>query len=339
MIDIDYYRKIQNAYGTKSYQEVQRNIVKNDLNRDFTKPLDAYTVLINDVEQDLTILETNDKYTKKIKSRPDESFKIGQIVFWQNSYWIIKEVDTNKSIITQGTMTECNQILYWQNAEGKIVSKHVYIEDFTKYSNGESSNNTVTFGNNQYGVYISIDEDTKKLTRGMRFVCDFQDSLSPDVYELTNRKVSLYDYQDIGKGGLILLTFSFNVFNPSTDKKVRLDDGNEVWICNYVSKSTNNNDNSENDIQAQIIGDDFIHINQENIWNVTFKDKNDESIDYLDYTWNIEADFNLNKVIKNNSIQLLITDDSLIDESFILKILDKDNSVLADKIINITEGY
>ena len=114
MIDIDYYRKIQNAYGTKSYQEVQRNIVKNDLNRDFTKPLDAYTVLINDVEQDLTILETNDKYTKKIKSRPDESFKIGQIVFWQNSYWIIKEVDTNKSIITQGTMTECNQILYWQ---------------------------------------------------------------------------------------------------------------------------------------------------------------------------------------------------------------------------------
>ena len=49
MIDIDYYRKIQNAYGTKSYQEVQRNIVKNDLNRDFTKPLDAYTVLIDDV--------------------------------------------------------------------------------------------------------------------------------------------------------------------------------------------------------------------------------------------------------------------------------------------------
>ena len=68
MIDIDYYRKIQNAYGTKSYQEVQRNIVKNDLNRDFTKPLDAYTVLIDDVRQDLTIIETNDEYTKKIKS-------------------------------------------------------------------------------------------------------------------------------------------------------------------------------------------------------------------------------------------------------------------------------
>ena len=43
MIDIDYYRKIQNAYGVKNLRDAQRNQVKQDLNRDFNNTLDAYS--------------------------------------------------------------------------------------------------------------------------------------------------------------------------------------------------------------------------------------------------------------------------------------------------------
>lgn len=99
MIDIDYYRKIQNACGVESLQDAQRNQVKQDLNRDFNNTLDTYRVTIDDVEQDLTILKTSDYHTKKIKSRPNESFNAGQIVYWQNSHWLINEVDTNNDIL------------------------------------------------------------------------------------------------------------------------------------------------------------------------------------------------------------------------------------------------
>ena len=84
MIDIDYYRKIQNACGVESLQEAKRSQVKQDLNRDFNNTLDAYRVTIDDVEQDLTILKTNDYHTNNIKSRPNVSFNSGQILYWQN---------------------------------------------------------------------------------------------------------------------------------------------------------------------------------------------------------------------------------------------------------------
>ena len=65
MIDIDYYLKIQNAYGTSSAKEVKRHSIKKALNRDFGKTLDMYTVTIDGEKQDLTIIRTNDLTIKK----------------------------------------------------------------------------------------------------------------------------------------------------------------------------------------------------------------------------------------------------------------------------------
>lgn len=318
MIDIDYYRKIQNACGVESLQEAKRSQVKQDLNRDFKNTLDAYKVTIDDVEQDLTILKTNDSHTKKIKSRPNESFNAGQIVYWQNSHWLINEVDTNNDIITHGKMVECNHILYWQDNSGDIISRYVYVEDFTKYSNGETGNSTIIIGDNQYGVYIPIDKDTKKLKRGMRFVFDFEDSENPDVYALTNRKINLYNYETINKGGIILLTFSFDAFNSATDKKVMLDDSKQIWICNYSSSTST----------PIIVGGDTLRVGRKKTFSI-------ETV--YDIKWVVISDFSIETKIMNNKIQLFVDDDSLVGESFILRILDanKNDSVLAEKTITI----
>lgn len=347
MIDIDYYRKIQNAYGAKTLRDAQKNQVKQDLNRDFNNTLDAYTVAIDGIEQDLTILKTNDSHVKKIKSRPNENFNVGQIVYWMDSYWLIKEVDTNNDIITHGKMVECNFTLYWQDSLGNILSRYVYVEDFTKYSNGETGNSTITIGDNQYGVYIQIDEDTKKLKRGMRFAFDFEDSDEPDIYSLTNRKVNLYNYESIQKGGLILLTFSFNAFNADLDKKITLEDGKQVWICNYRSTSTPSTPDTPTEpteeTTVSIVGSDTLRIGKTKTWTVELKDKDRNDVEVDDWKWNIKADFDTSKLTtQETDFEIKITaqdDDSLVDESFLLQILSSDGTVLVEKEVSIIEGF
>nr|DAQ62251.1 MAG TPA: head closure knob [Caudoviricetes sp.] len=346
MIDIDYYRKIQNAYGANSLRDSQRNQVKQDLNRDFNNTLDAYTVTIDGIEKDLTILKTNDSHVKKIKSRPNESFNTGQIVYWMDSYWLIKEVDTNNDIITNGKMVECNFVLYWQDSSGNILNRHVYVEDFTKYSNGETGNSTITIGDNQYGVYIQIDEDTKKLKRGMRFAFDFEDSDEPDIYSLTNRKVNLYNYESIQKGGMILLTFSFNAFNANSDKKITLEDGKQVWICNYRSTTPSIPDTPDtptDETVVSIVGSGTLRIGRTKTWTVEFKNKDENDVAIDGWKWNIKADFDTSELVMQESeLSIKITaqdDDSLVDESFLLQILIGDSSVMTEKQIDIVGGY
>lgn len=284
MIDIDYYRKIQNAYGVNSLRDTQRNAVKQDLNRDFNNTLDAYTVTIDDIKQDLTILKTTDPHTKKIKSRPNESFNAGQIVYWHNSYWLINNVDTNNDIITNGKMVECNFVLWWQDTSGKILNRHVYVEDFTKYSNGETGNSTITIGDNQYGVNVPIDIDTKKLKRGMRFAFDFEDAEEPDIYALTNRKINLYNYESIGKGGIIVFVFSFDVINVICQLNGLSIDENVDKIKNKKAKNimekllagrkkmqqtqTSNKDN-ELDNLVSSVANKHPNLNIINIWDLT----------------------------------------------------------------------
>ena len=59
----------------------------------------------------------------------------------------------------------------------------------SKYSSGVKGNSTITIGDNQYGLTLPIDDETKRLKRDMRFPIDLEDAGQPDIYVLTNRKV------------------------------------------------------------------------------------------------------------------------------------------------------
>ena len=152
--------------------------------------------------------------------------------------WLITLVDVDEKTWNRGYMYLCTVPLRWQNLEGKIIERWVYAEDFTKYSNGVTGNNTITVGDNQYGLTLPVDEETKRLKRDMRFPMDFDDSEQPDIYKLTNRKVKLSDNQYFGRGGTMVVTMSFDAFNPNDDKKVTMENGQEVWICNYNNSHT-----------------------------------------------------------------------------------------------------
>ena len=233
MIDIGYYRKIQNAHGANSLRDAQIQQIKSDLNRDFNKPLDCESVLIDGVEHDLTIIEANNLDEKKIKSRPNDSFHSGQIVYWAGWYWIITKVNRRSEIVSNGEMKEYTYDLYWQDNTGKIIDKWAYTSNASSYSNGTTGNATITLTANQFLVVMPKDDDTINLEE-TRMIIDNRTNNRPTPYKLTRPDNVTADYGI----GCTYYIFTLDQRNDDKDKKVTLEDASVVWICDYITPTT-----------------------------------------------------------------------------------------------------
>ena len=344
-MDINYFMKIQNAYGTKNRREKELAKINNEMSRHFNDTYDTEEVLLNDVPTQLMIIKDTDGNTfkKKIKSVHGNKFNLGDYVTWNGQKWLITLVDVDKKTWNRGYMYLCTVPLRWQNSEGKIIERYVYAEDFTKYSNGTKSNNTITVGDNQYGLTLPVDEETKKLKRDMRFPIDFDDSEQPDIYTLTNRKVKLSDNQYFGRGGTMIVTMSFDAFNPNNDKRVVMEDGQEVWICNYNNSHTPlpptpSEPDETTDLRCVISGNTNLKNGYSRTYTAAFTDKYNNSVDWnsVDFKWNIMADFKVKQTVFDNKITVKVENEDLIGSSFLLNVSVGDTIVSKIKV-NITE--
>lgn len=344
-MDISYFQKINNTYKSKSRQETDLYLLNRHVDECFADTVDYHVVKRNGEPFELLIIKDTDNNTfkKKIKSRPSESFNLGDYIEWNNQIWLVTLVDTDDKTYHSGYMYLCTVPLRWQNAEGKIIERYVYAEDFTKYSNGVTGNNTITIGDNQYGLTLPVDSETKKLKRDMRFPLDFDDSEQPDIYKLTNRKVKLSDNQYFGRGGTMIVTMSFDAFNPNDDKKVTLDNGQEVWICNYNNSHTPlpptpSEPNETTDLRCMISGNTNLKNGYGRSYTVTFTNKDGNAVDWknVDYQWNIKSDFDVKQTIVDNKITISINSELVIGSSFLLQIIIND-TILSEVPIRIIE--
>lgn len=344
-MDINYFKKIQNAYSTKSRREKELVKINHEMSKHFEDTFDTEEVLLNDIPTQLMIIKDADGNTfkKKIKSVHGNKFNLGDYVKWNNQMWLITLVDVDEKTWNRGYMYLCTVPLRWQNSEGKIIERYVYAEDFTKYSNGVTGNNTITIGDNQYGLTLPVDEETKKLKRDMRFPMDFDDSEQPDIYKLTNRKVKLSDNQYFGRGGTMVVTMSFDAFNTNEDKKVVMENGQEVWICNYNNSATPlpptpSEPNKTTDLRCTISGNISLKNKYRRVYTVTFTDKDGNSVDWqeIKYQWNVRSDFDVKKTISDNKITVSVNDESLIGGSFFVQILIGE-TLLSEIKVNIVE--
>jgi len=345
-MDINYYMKIQNAYGTKSRREKELNKVNHEMAKHFEDSFDTEEVLINGIPTELMIIKDTDGNTfkKKIKTKHEDKFNLGNYVVWNNQVWLITLVDVDDKTWNRGYMYLCTVPLRWQNSEGKIIERFAYSEDFTKYSSGVTGNDTIKIGDNQYGLTLPIDSETKKLNRDMRFAIDFDDAEQPDIYMLTNRKVNLNNNEYFGRGGTMILTMSFDSFNQNEDKHITMDNGQEVWICNYTDIGSTptppspSNPDETTDLSATISGNTDLRNSYKRTYTVTFTNQDGDTVDWqeVNYHWNIVADFNVKQVISNNKITVSVSDENLIGVSFLVQIIT-DETVVCEIQVNIVE--
>lgn len=342
-MDINYFMKIQNAHGTQNYREKQRIQINNEMEKHFTDTWGTEDVLLNEKPFQLIIQKDTDGNTfkKKIKSPHNQRFNLGDYVQWNGQVWLITLIDSDDRTWNRGYMYLCSILLRWQNKQGKIIERYGYSEDFTKYSTGITGNNNITIGDNQYGITLPVDNETKNIKRDIRFPIDIEGVEPPDVYVLTNRKILLTDNRSFGRGGILSWTLSLDLFNEQTDKKIKLDNGTSVWICDYHRDSSDDTITPpSSDFDIKIIGDSFLKYGRSKIWYI----QSGTTIENMsDLEWEISSDTNLNlskisRHVKKNTIELKTDDDSLIGESFLLSVKNK-NQIFSTMKIIITEGF
>ncbi len=345
-MNIDYFMKIQNAYGTKNRREKELAKVNREMSKHFEDTFDTEEVLINGVPTELMIIKDTDGNTfkKKIKTKHEDRFNLGDYVLWNNQVWLITLVDVDDKTWNRGYMYLCTVPLRWQNSEGRIIERFAYSEDFTKYSSGVTGNNTIKIGDNQYGLTLPIDSETKKLNRDMRFAIDFDDSEKPDIYALTNRKVNLNNNEYFGRGGTMILTVSLDEFNHSEDRRVAIEDGKEVWICNYKDTDSSSPSPPPSDettvLNAIISGNPNLKNGLPRTYTAIFTDGDGNEVDWndVDFAWNIVSDFGVEQTVTDNTTKLSVNNEDLIGSSFLLQILIK-GEVKAQLTVTIAESF
>lgn len=339
-MDLSYFQKINNTFGSKSKQETELHLLNRHVENYFDDNIDYQRVKRNGVDYELIVVKDTEGNTfkKKIKCRPSQPFNLGDYIEWGNQIWMVVLLDPDDKTYRSGYMYLCTLPLRWQSKTGDIIERWCYSEDFTKYSNGTTGNSTITVGDNQYGLTIPIDDETKQLKRDMRFAIDFEDAIEPDIYALTNRKTQLNNNRYFGCGGTMILTMSFDAFNANEDKLITLEDGTQAWICNYHSPINPPVPDETTDLSVSISGGTTLRCGRSKTWTVKFTDKDGNEVTDCNFKWDVVSDFAVTQTTDAQKIQLRVDDENYIGSSFLLQVTI-DDSIVAEIEITITEGF
>lgn len=326
-MDISYFQKINNTYQSSSRQETDLYLLNRRVDDCFADTIGYHIVKRNGEPFELLIIKDTDGNTfkKKIKSKHSTPFNLGDYIEWNGQMWLVTLLDSDDKTYHSGYMYLCTIQLWWQNSKGDVISRWAYSEDFTKYSAGIKENKVMITGDNQRGITLPVDDETKVVKRGRRFAIDIEGVEPPDIYKVTNRKTLLADDRYFGRGGILNLTLSYTEFNTQEDhdRKVALPDGTEVWICDYFTPD-NHEPVDKNDILLRISGTPKLQSGVKRKYTVTCSDeKGNEVATPADFAWNVICAFDdvLETTINGDTITLFINDDDYIDEKFKLQVL------------------
>ena len=248
---MDRYTARMTQHGTTQRERIV-NRLKTNLNNKLQDNPSYKSVKLNGEETHLIINTSTKPYYKEFQSLPDQKILAGDYVEWANSVWLVLNADSDDEVYTDGNLRQCQHRIYWQKADGTIVSRYAYTENASAYNNGETGNNTITLQSNQFMVYLPYDEETAELDNGKR-VHMSRSNAKCKPYELTRPDDITYGF---GEKGVLNIIFTQTQYNPDEDKLVTLEDGTQAWICDYIPISTptppTSNPNETADLSAEI---------------------------------------------------------------------------------------
>ena len=217
----------------KTQRDRQITRLKNQINNKVGSNPSYKSVKLNGEETNLIINTSTKPYYKEFQSLPDQKILAGDYVEWADSMWLVLNADSDDEVYTDGNLRQCQHRIYWQKADGTIVSRYAYTENASAYNNGETGNNTITLQSNQFMVYLPYDEETAELDNGKR-VHMSRSNAKCKPYELTRPDDITYGF---GEKGVLNIIFTQTQYNQEKDKLIALEDGTQAWICDYIDFS------------------------------------------------------------------------------------------------------
>lgn len=324
----------------KTQRDRQINRLKNQINNKVGSNPSYKSVKLNGEETHLIINTSTKPYYKEFQSLPDQKILVGDYVEWANSMWLVLNADSDDEVYIDGNLRQCQHRIYWQKADGTIVSRFAYTENASAYNNGETGNNTITLQSNQFMVYLPYDEETAELDNGKRIHMS-RSNAKCKPYELTRPDDVTYGF---GEKGVLNIIFTQTQYNQDNDKLITLEDGTQAWLCDYIDSSSTPSEpttpDETEDLCVTISGNTNLKVGFSRTYTATLSDKDGNAIQWDDtkYGWNVVSDFDVSQTVSENKISLTVEDDSFVDSSFILSVIKlDDNSVVAEIEITVID--
>ena len=328
----------------KTQRDRQITRLKNQINNKVGSNPSYKSVKLNGEETKLIINTSTKPYYKEFQSLPDQKILAGDYVEWADSTWLVLNADSDDEGYTDGNLRQCQHRIYWQKADGTIVSRYAYTENASSYSNGETGNNTITLQSNQFMVYLPYDEETAELDNGKR-VHMSRSNAKCKPYELTRPDDITYGF---GEKGVLNIIFTQTQYNQENDKLITLEDGTQTWICDYIDSSPTTppseptTPDETEDLSVTISGNTNLKVGFSRTYTATLSDKDGNAVQWDDtkYGWNITSDFDVKQSVTENKISLTVEDEDFIDSSFILQVIKlDDNSVIGEIEITVIDVF
>ncbi len=327
---MDRYSARMNLRGS-TQRERELNRLKSDIARKAPSSLSYKDVKLNGEPTQLMINTSTKPYYKEFESLPDQKVLAGDYVEWANSIWLVLNVDCDDEVYTDGNLRQCQHRIFWQRADGTVVSRYAYTENASAYNNGEKGNNTITLRSNQFMVYLPYDNDTAELDNDKRIHMS-RSNQKCKPYDLTRPDDITYGF---GEKGILNIIFTQTEYNQDTDKLVTLENGTQVWICDYIPPSTPLPPSDETTILSAVIsGNKNLKIGFSRTYTATLTDLDGNAIEWDDslYGWNVVSDFAVEQNVTENKIKLFVDDESLIGSSFLLQVIKLDDNTVVSEI-------
>lgn len=266
-------------------------------------------------------------YTTQFEVQVDDKPDIGDYYFEKelNQYWICTELHNVNHIHVSGKLTMCNWFLRWQNDTGEVIEYPCNDINSTQYNSGESGDKTMTLGSAQHMATVQATPDTIDIRSPLRFFVS-RDYTIP--FRVTQNDTISNNYGN----GLCKITLTQDQLNLEADRP-------DLGLCDYKPPRPLPPEPDETtDLSAVISGKSNLINGFSRTYSVEFKDSNGDIKQDVDFTWNVESDFDVQQTISGNQIALSVDDKSLIGSSFILQVLVQDK-VLSEFEITITSLY
>ncbi len=209
---IDRYRKIQNGYQSTSKKQTDLYELKRQISLQFGSSIDYEPATkVNDTEQQLIVVHTDNEFKKNVIAYPDSTFSIGNTVDCYDMKWLITKVDANKQVYTIGEMSQCNLLLKWQNSSGVIIERYAVVEKPTNTSLNDGT--VITTSEKKYQIKLPYDSETQNLFVDKRFLLEKANGV-PLAYRLSSFDGITSNY---GQGGILSITLTQDEYNNATD--------------------------------------------------------------------------------------------------------------------------
>lgn len=266
-------------------------------------------------------------YTTQFEVQVDDKPDIGDYYFEKelNQYWICTELHNVNHIHVSGKLTMCNWFLRWQNDTGELIEYPCNDINSTQYNSGEAGDKTMTLGSAQHMATVQATPDTIDIRSPQRFFVSRDYSIP---FRVTQNDTVSNNYGN----GLCKITLTQDQLNLEVDRP-------DLGLCDYKEPTPLPPESDETtDLSAVISGKSNLINGFSRTYSVEFKDSNGDIKQDVDFTWNVESDFDVQQKVNGNEIELSVDNRGLIGSSFILQVLMQDK-VLSEFEITITSLY